>query len=477
MNSCALACASQVTCSLGNADIVSELLKHVGKAAVNTTSKGTAMSPLSLAACGGHSAVITALAEAGADVNLTDTNGWTALHHAAFKGRAAAAATLLRHGADINAKSTRDETPLALACVMEQEDTCHVLLANGADVRLLAAESDRAYAEALAQNGTVRRVKGTGASSKAHSRAASIVGEYSQESFASEAGSRGGRSATTRSMRIDVTGGSPGATRRPEPASPGSPMAARRATRPMSAAPGVAASSAQQQMSMADLRGPQYAITLPATSRRASPMYTPPTDSTTITTNSTVQAALKLRERTDAEWVLQAFPYKGASEGFVLDKDTGLVYWAEPRGQAETTGGPHVSSTPVLVGKLLPGFGGLAHPSQGQIAPLTAADAATVELSAPAVRCLRRHNPVVKQLAAAARDGVQCVADLTPELGGLAYCRRVLLTVPLCTILGVHTVRCSHASAHTYTHNVYSDPWHCIIIHRTAAHVCSMQQT
>lgn len=45
----------------------------------------------------------------------TDSDGWTALHHAAFGGHVAASAELLKQGADPNAAARDGTTPLLLS--------------------------------------------------------------------------------------------------------------------------------------------------------------------------------------------------------------------------------------------------------------------------------------------------------------------------------------------------------------------------
>lgn len=46
---------------------------------------------------------MSVLLERGAEPNIKDVNGYTALHHAALNGNVALAATLLQHQADIEA--------------------------------------------------------------------------------------------------------------------------------------------------------------------------------------------------------------------------------------------------------------------------------------------------------------------------------------------------------------------------------------
>ena len=53
--------------------------------------------------------------ESGADVNITDANGFTLLQKAIVDGNPSAAIFLLQHGADINIRSPQGMTPLELA--------------------------------------------------------------------------------------------------------------------------------------------------------------------------------------------------------------------------------------------------------------------------------------------------------------------------------------------------------------------------
>jgi hypothetical protein len=55
------------------------------------------------AAFRGHYSAVEELLESGADVNLKQSSGKSALHYAAMKGRVEIAASLLQHGADANA--------------------------------------------------------------------------------------------------------------------------------------------------------------------------------------------------------------------------------------------------------------------------------------------------------------------------------------------------------------------------------------
>lgn len=190
-------------------------------------------------------------------------------------------------------------------------------------------------------------------------------------------------------------------------------------------------------------------------------------------------------------WTLHAFSYKGLPEGLLLDKETCLVYWMDPalqqqrlqqqeeelarQQEAEANGeNPEEKKKPqqppplpVLVGKLVPGVGGIDAPSYGRIAPLTTNDCGTIELSRSALRCLRKQSPVAAMLLAKARlppppkgeqqqydegsdgeapppppppDAPPLAADFAPELGAQPYARGVSLAVPICAVLGVRDV-------------------------------------
>eukprot|EP00983_Pelagomonas_calceolata_P010237 332986-Pelagomonas_calceolata.AAC.8 len=91
-----------------------------------------------------------------------------------------------------------------------------------------------------------------------------------------------------------------------------------------------------------------------------------------------------------------------------------------------------------LVGKLLPGVGGLDAPQYGRIAPVTIDDAATIELSKPAVRCLRQTSPAAALLHSCARPSApnaKLLADLVP---GVCVVRVNPPTAQLANWLEVH---------------------------------------
>ena len=69
-----------------------------------------------------------------ADVNILDSNGWTALHHAAHRGDLVSVNTLIRYGANLNAISNQFKTPLHLATLNNFYDVVQALLESGANL-------------------------------------------------------------------------------------------------------------------------------------------------------------------------------------------------------------------------------------------------------------------------------------------------------------------------------------------------------
>jgi ankyrin repeat protein len=63
----------------------------------------------------------------GADVNATDSLGWTPLHYAARKGNKGIAEWLIAKGAAINAKDCRGRTPLQYAIEWNQTEIADLL--------------------------------------------------------------------------------------------------------------------------------------------------------------------------------------------------------------------------------------------------------------------------------------------------------------------------------------------------------------
>ncbi|KAJ9518968.1 hypothetical protein QJQ45_026184 [Haematococcus lacustris] len=182
----------------------------------------------------------------------------------------------------------------------------------------------------------------------------------------------------------------------------------------------------------------------------------------------------------NTSWVLHAFAYKGITDGLLLDKDSCIVFFLDPQAQTRLADSPHhhdedgglaahkaghaaaKPTLPQIVGKLVPGVGGIDAPAYGRIVPLTVNDVGTLERSKPALRCLHRAAPEAARLLQ--RAALRCVtvedekesmamsgkalpddppllaADLAPDLGSLPWARGVSLVVPLCGVLGVRDV-------------------------------------
>eukprot|EP00752_Nemacystus_decipiens_P009330 g8338.t1 len=105
---------------------------------------------LDLAAQGGHADILTALAQRGADVNIANVNGRTALGEAAVKNAVAVIDALVAAGADVHAGA--EETPLHLATRRGHFEAAVALLRHGADTNKLDAYGNSALHDATSSN-------------------------------------------------------------------------------------------------------------------------------------------------------------------------------------------------------------------------------------------------------------------------------------------------------------------------------------
>ncbi|NXD48359.1 ANKR7 protein, partial [Corvus moneduloides] len=89
--------------------------------------------PLMMAAEHQQEECVAILPEHGADPNLTDADGNTALHPAVLSGNATVAGRLLEHGARSDAQNQGGYTPLDLAVSKEHEEMLECLVKKAAD--------------------------------------------------------------------------------------------------------------------------------------------------------------------------------------------------------------------------------------------------------------------------------------------------------------------------------------------------------
>ncbi len=98
----------------------------------------------------------------GADINLADEDGFTALHHAVWENHEEVVKLLLAKGANPNTKDSTGETPLHVASGEGHEEIAGMLLDKGADVNakdecrstpLHSAVLDKAMVEMLLARG------------------------------------------------------------------------------------------------------------------------------------------------------------------------------------------------------------------------------------------------------------------------------------------------------------------------------------
>lgn len=83
-----------------------------------------------------HPDVLEFILDKEFDLELSDNDGYSALHHAAVSGNAEGCELLLKHGAKVDKKTVTDETPLVLAIdsPCATRDVVQILLEYGADL-------------------------------------------------------------------------------------------------------------------------------------------------------------------------------------------------------------------------------------------------------------------------------------------------------------------------------------------------------
>jgi ankyrin repeat protein len=111
------------------------------------------MTDLHAAAWSGDLDAALAAIAAGADVNARDHGDWTPLHWVVDMGmvdgdREALVSVLAQAGADLNARSLDGATPLMIACRSGNGDLVRQLLSMGADLHLRSRDGSTALMEA-----------------------------------------------------------------------------------------------------------------------------------------------------------------------------------------------------------------------------------------------------------------------------------------------------------------------------------------
>ena len=104
---------------------------------INVATLGFGSTPLMVAVEKQQLGAVRFLLNQGADVNLKDDYGFTALHLAAISSMYEVMICLVENGADVNAVNLRDVTPLMMACDDDSNmDVVRYLMRRGADMQL-----------------------------------------------------------------------------------------------------------------------------------------------------------------------------------------------------------------------------------------------------------------------------------------------------------------------------------------------------
>lgn len=138
-----------VASKLGDLKSVKELL--LGEADVNATNSG-GYTPLILCASSGRADTLEYLLEHGANVNAANRDRNSALHMACVNCDDAAVACLLKHGADVEAVNIGKSTPLLVAVSAGDLDSAALLLDAGADVNAVDHHGNTALLRAASLN-------------------------------------------------------------------------------------------------------------------------------------------------------------------------------------------------------------------------------------------------------------------------------------------------------------------------------------
>jgi ankyrin repeat protein len=112
----------------GNLENVTSLVAHGAEPSAEALSEAVTF---------GHAAVVKALIDAGANVQLTESSGINLLHWAAITNRASVIPVLAKAGVPLDAVDDAGFTPLMYAATLDVgDDTLRALLTAGADRRI-----------------------------------------------------------------------------------------------------------------------------------------------------------------------------------------------------------------------------------------------------------------------------------------------------------------------------------------------------
>jgi ankyrin repeat protein len=139
--------ALMVLVSTADIEATRKLLVH--GADVNACSSVNRLSSLGFAAIQGHEDILSLLLDYGADLELRDRFGHSALQSACAENHVACAALLLDRGANIEAIATDGRTPLILATVGGYLDIVRLLIERGANINATDSEDSTALMQAV----------------------------------------------------------------------------------------------------------------------------------------------------------------------------------------------------------------------------------------------------------------------------------------------------------------------------------------
>ena len=127
-----------------NRELLAVLLHNGGSSPdfINQKTK-QGRTPLHLAVRNDQPEMVTLLLEEGADVNITDGQGWSCLHLAVIRGHSDCVVSLLHQGVEVD-QLARGWTSLHLASLTQREDILSLLINGGASTSLTNAQGKTA---------------------------------------------------------------------------------------------------------------------------------------------------------------------------------------------------------------------------------------------------------------------------------------------------------------------------------------------